>query len=631
MNGLAGILLLASATVAFGQNALRVDLSGEWRWIAEDRQEFAGAAFDDSQWRTFGLPRGFQVPLAQYGDGRTVWMRRHGRVPAGTDARSLALTLGTVADVYEVWVNGQRVGHSGDFESFSEAHIPHPLTFDLPAEAIPANGELVIALRMRWALWTHPIYILEDRGPYLITPRSDAPRHAGAEQMALRRETLSLSLMSGTAFFLIAILSLITWWSDRDHREFFWFGCVSLAFAFDATFYNLTLTPATQPFNRRGIAVFGAVPGCLIYPLFTHFVATALGYRSRWLLGGLWVGWSLLPVATVFGFDQVIWSCTANLWIAGLAIGIHAHDWRRLRWGHLPLSNLFFRLLLFLQAVGFVELWTRYLLNYPPLLPEWYFLGPYCLWREDLFWLPVSTAILILMVRRIDGDRRERLRLAGELSAARTVQQLLLPGSSPSTSAFEMQAAYEPSQEVGGDFYWSRVEPEGALLVAVGDVSGKGLKAAMLVSVAVGALRNERSSAPGAVLAALNGSLVGHTGGGFVTCVCARFDPDGRVAVANAGHLAPFLNQVEIAVEPGLPLGIVAGVEYAETGLRMALGDQITLLSDGVVEAENAQRELFGFERTREMSGKSAGEIAAAAKGWGQNDDITVVTVRRNG
>ena len=78
-------------------------------------------------------------------------------------------------------------------------------------------------------------------------------------------------------------------------------------------------------------------------------------------------------------------------------------------------------------------------------------------------------------------------------------------------------AVYEPAQEVGGDFYWTRVEPDGSLLVAVGDVSGKGLKAAMLVSAAVGALRNERSSEPGAVLAALNGSLEGHTGGGFVT------------------------------------------------------------------------------------------------------------------
>ena len=249
--------------------------------------------------------------------------------------------------------------------------------------------------------------------------------------------------------------------------------------------------------------------------------------------------------------------------------------------------------------------------------------------RDYVFGLVVSLAVMWLLLRRIAGDRQERQRLSAELEAARAVQQLLLPEAAAFTGAFALDAVYEPAQEVGGDFYWSRSDPDGSLLVAVGDVSGKGLKAAMLVSVAVGALRNERSAAPGAVLAALNASLVGHTGGGFVSCGCARFDPDGQVTFANAGHLAPFVNGAEVTVESGLPLGVVAGVEYPETQLGMAPRDQVTLLSDGVVEAENAQRELFGFERTRQISGQSAGEIAAVAKAWGQNDDITVVTVRR--
>ena len=130
-------------------------------------------------------------------------------------------------------------------------------------------------------------------------------------------------------------------------------------------------------------------------------------------------------------------------------------------------------------------------------------------------------------------------------------------------------------------------------MVLVGDVSGKGLKAAMLVSVCVGILRNVESSSPAQILAALNRGLVGHTGGGFVTCCCARFDADGTVTIANAGHPSPYVDGRE-------------------------------------VEAESAQRELFGFDRTREISTRSAQEIAEAAKAWGQNDDITVVTVRRN-
>ena len=150
----------------------------------------------------------------------------------------------------------------------------------------------------------------------------------------------------------------------------------------------------------------------------------------------------------------------------------------------------------------------------------------------------------------------------------------------------------------------------------------------LMVPVCVGILRNVESSSPAQILAALNRGLVGHTGGGFVTCCCARFDADGTVTIANAGHPSPYVDGREVEVEGGLPLGIASGVEYAEFVTR---GEQFTLVSDGVVEAENAQRELFGFDRTCEISGQSAQEIADAAKAWGQNDDITVVTVRRAG
>lgn len=161
----------------------------------------------------------------------------------------------------------------------------------------------------------------------------------------------------------------------------------------------------------------------------------------------------------------------------------------------------------------------------------------------------------------------------------------------------------------------------------VGDVSGKGLRAALLVGHISGSLSNERSRQPGEVLANLNQSLVGRVSGGFVTCRCARFDPDGTVTIASAGHPAPYADGRELEVATGLPLGIAPGVAYEESSTS---GSRFTFISDGVVEAENAQRELFGFERTRQINCKSAQEIAEAAKDWGQTDDITVVTVRRN-
>jgi len=108
---------------------------------------------------------------------------------------------------------------------------------------------------------------------------------------------------------------------------------------------------------------------------------------------------------------------------------------------------------------------------------------------------------------------------------------------------------------------------------------------------------------------------------------CARFEANGTITLANAGHPTPFGDGRELEVEAGLPLRVIAGVSYGESVGR---GERFTFVSDGVVEAENSRRELFGFDRTRAISGKSAQEIAAAAKAWGQNDDITVVTVRRN-
>jgi len=126
------------------------------------------------------------------------------------------------------------------------------------------------------------------------------------------------------------------------------------------------------------------------------------------------------------------------------------------------------------------------------------------------------------------------------------------------------------------------------------------------------------------ILATINRALMGCSGGGFVTACCARFGPDGTGT--GAGHPAPYRDGFEVEVEAGWPLGIVAGAKYSESVTR---GERFRFISDGVLEAANADHELFSFDRSREIIGKSAQEIAEAARIWGQNDDTTVVTVRR--
>jgi serine phosphatase RsbU (regulator of sigma subunit) len=238
-------------------------------------------------------------------------------------------------------------------------------------------------------------------------------------------------------------------------------------------------------------------------------------------------------------------------------------------------------------------------------------------------------AICIVIFLRFNRVSHQQARNAAELDAARELQQRLVPLKLPAVPGYRMEAAYLPAQEVGGDFYQVLEQRDGSTLVLVGDVSGKGLKAAMNGVLAIGAARTLASEqlSPGMLLKRLNDEMFGSQDGGFITCLCAHITRDGIVTFANAGHLAPYRNGEEIDLVSGLPLGIAAAVEYPETMVKIELGESLTLLSDGVVEARNAAGELFGFERTRAISTESAEKVAQAAQAFGQEDDITVLSL----
>jgi serine phosphatase RsbU (regulator of sigma subunit) len=197
----------------------------------------------------------------------------------------------------------------------------------------------------------------------------------------------------------------------------------------------------------------------------------------------------------------------------------------------------------------------------------------------------------------------------------------------PLVPGFRIESAYQPAAQVGGDFYAIRPLDTGGVQIVVGDVSGKGLRAAMTVSAIMGSLRMMAACGPAEILRRLNESLVGSLRSGFVTCLVACIEPNGTITVANAGHLAPYRNGDEHKCDFGLPLGITSDATWGESTLTLAPGDALTFLSDGVLEARNSQGELFGFDRTTAISTRSAEEIAQAAQRFGQEDDITVLTV----
>jgi hypothetical protein len=249
----------------------------------------------------------------------------------------------------------------------------------------------------------------------------------------------------------------------------------------------------------------------------------------------------------------------------------------------------------------------------------------------------VNTLLLISLVYavwRYTGEQSSRRSaLEQEYRSAQELQQLLVPNTLPALPGYAVTSAYRPAQEVGGDFFQVIPLPQESALLIVGDVSGKGLKAAMTVSLIVGALRSlvETTEDPAEILAGLNRRLYGRLRGGFVTCLVLRLGAEGECVMASAGHLAPFLNGDELTLPSALPLGLIAEAEFEKATASLGIGDRLTLYTDGLLEARNAAGELFGFTRVAELvAGKpDAREAAESGIRFGQDDDITVVTATR--
>jgi serine phosphatase RsbU (regulator of sigma subunit) len=237
-----------------------------------------------------------------------------------------------------------------------------------------------------------------------------------------------------------------------------------------------------------------------------------------------------------------------------------------------------------------------------------------------------------------EARRRVRLQLDKaaidtELAAAREIQRLMVPEELPKAPGYTIESIYRPAAQVGGDFFEVLPLEAGETLVVIGDVSGKGISAAMIVSMLIGMLRTigRTSHDPAQILAELNTRLFESKHGGFITCLAVRLDPTGRVALANAGHLPPWLNDGEVALTGSLPLSVIAASAPEQATLEMRPGDRLTLMTDGVVEARDAQGGLFGFGRAQSLLHQHASPVslAEAAIRHGQDDDLTVISILR--
>jgi serine phosphatase RsbU (regulator of sigma subunit) len=264
-------------------------------------------------------------------------------------------------------------------------------------------------------------------------------------------------------------------------------------------------------------------------------------------------------------------------------------------------------------------------------------LGPYVFGVPAILNAMFFLVLLFTVVRHQARERRRQVHIEGEIQSAHEIQHVLIPEEGPTIPGFSIVSVYKPAAEVGGDFYQviPMLDPRGepGALIVLGDVSGKGLKAAMTVSLIVGTLRTlgDFTDDPVEILRGLNQRLLGRTQGGFATCVAMRIESTGKAVIANAGHLSPFCGGREIALPGSLPLGISADVDYEPVTLDLEPDECLILFTDGVLEARNLKGELYGFARLDALMGEqpSVQQVVDSACTFGQDDDITVLSVKR--
>ncbi len=261
--------------------------------------------------------------------------------------------------------------------------------------------------------------------------------------------------------------------------------------------------------------------------------------------------------------------------------------------------------------------------------------------------------VLNIMLPALEQQMRERERVEQELQVARRIQQASLPNEVPELEGWQISPVYQPAREVGGDFYDFHLLSEGRLGLVVGDATGKGVPAALVMSTTCGMLQaisqalDSSSSAPGEVLERVNETLLARIPTNmFVTCFYAILDPEsGRLRYANAGHDLPYLHRGRGEAEElrarGMPLGLMPGMGYEEKEIELDVGESALFYSDGLVEAHDPMGEMFGFPRLRALIAEHGEErtqgsilldelYSFVGEGWEQEDDITLLTLRRS-
>ena len=608
-------------------------LGGPWLVQPGDDPAYAQTGFDDSHWLRFDANQSVKTVLP---DSRpeVLWYRMH--IKVAPNDTGLALEEWNIASAFEVYVNGQRIFTNGQVAPFVAHTYGARLLRTIPADQI-ATGSLVIALRVHVSR-----YEWDNADPgFYATNLILGQGTALADHMWLTVISQNAGDWVTDLIGLgLGIVALALFSAQRRHWEYLWIflqffatGC-GVPLIFYEYFHNV---PASWDLLRQPLSIASALFVVLMY---FAFLRLRFGWWIRIFVAVAACGQVLSMIGQKQGNLSILATVLAQfpllLIITGIIPVLLIVHWRR---GNREAGILLIPVIL--QSLSIYAQVVFFFISQIPAFAAagtrmgnllfFYQAGPFQLSLKQFTELSYLLSLAVIMVLRSTRISRQQAVLEGEMAAAREVQQVMLPEHIEVVPGFAVDSAYQPAQQVGGDFFQILPAGDGGLLVVVGDVAGKGLPAAMLVSVLVGATRGvaEYTSDPAELLANLNERLVGREGAGYSTALVGLIRADGRVSIANAGHLSPYLDGREVELHGALPLGLALGVVYEPSHFYLAPGSRLTFYSDGVVEAQNQSGELFGFERGRQLSMQPASMIVEAAKEFGQSDDITVVAITR--
>ncbi len=633
-----------STLVIQGLGRGAVEIDGDWQFHLGDDLRWASPSFDDSGWEPITTSSSWG---SQGHSGYTgfAWYRRHvqiNRVPGFQS--SYALLIPPVDDAYELYWDGKLIGTYGRLPPRPSWYYSSLFrTFPLPSE-----GSGVLALRV----WKSPALFVDSgalggmTGPPLLGDVSTIAAQMAAIDSASTQQVLydyTLIVLYG----FVTLLGLLLWSRDRASELLLWLAIFTVTPIILAVLQGLFPAPIPYTWGRG-----------LNQPIYV------LNHISLWFLL-LW----LLKLSNNRRLVRWTWGLAIGTLASGVLDGAlaffwgHAHPWMQVLDATLTAIILSVEVFPFvIIAIGMRQRLdaSRWLFALSALVSQmidtvadvsaegqrfthWTLfetIDTPLFTIHGIVFRAAKLATLVLFISilyavyRYTMERQARQRvLEGEMQGAREIQQMLIPDTLPSVEGFAITSAYQPALDVGGDFFQIIPESEGSTIVALGDVSGKGLGAAMNVSLVMGILRSlgDANFDPVQMLETLSRCLCGRLQDGFATGIILRLRPDGAVTIANAGHLPPFLNEQELEMDGSLPLGLLASASYTEISIRLQPGDQLSLYTDGLLEARSASGELYGFDRLRALlaSRPTAEQATQVAVAFGQSDDITVLTLTR--